>query len=247
MKRSVPKAPTFRRVEPRFTPREELSFGLGERLRQLRNEKGLSYPALAAELKKHYDISISKDSLMNYEIAEATHSKAKNLPNLGMKLEYLYCLADYYKVSIDWLVGNTDFRGFSAAEQSAESLGLPESFVSFVQALSQSDKNGEFELVKKIFESWSFLRALGTVCQFAWTPRSENSKKLDINERNQLFSRSLELQNDVLGETDGAYTVCSVEAARNGILFTAQRLFTTAIEETVENFKQSHSCSEEDE
>ncbi len=40
---------------------------------------------------------------MNYEVAEVTHSKAYK--NLGMRVEYLRCFADFYGVSTDYLLG----------------------------------------------------------------------------------------------------------------------------------------------
>lgn len=88
--------------------RQGISFILGKRLKSLREEHGLSHEKLINLLNEKYGISISRDSVMAYEISDETRSKSCKLPNLGMRVEYLYCLADFYGVSIDYLFGNTD-------------------------------------------------------------------------------------------------------------------------------------------
>lgn len=85
--------------------KQEMSFEMGSRLKSLREEKHLSYQELADALLKNYEIKISKDSLRDYEICSNYRSKAKSLPNLGMRTEYLFVLADFYGVSTDWLLG----------------------------------------------------------------------------------------------------------------------------------------------
>ena len=88
--------------------RQELSFEMGSRLKSLREEKHLSYQELADALLDKYGIKISKDSLRDYEICSDYRSKAKSLPNLGMRTEYLIALSDFYEVSTDYLLCKTD-------------------------------------------------------------------------------------------------------------------------------------------
>lgn len=88
--------------------KKSISFTFGTRLKELRQERGLSHVQLSAQLKEKYGISVSRDSLMAYEVADDTRSKAEKLPNLGMRVEYLYCLADFFRVSLDYLLGKTD-------------------------------------------------------------------------------------------------------------------------------------------
>ena len=88
--------------------RQELSFEMGARLKSLREEKHLSYQELADALLDKYGIKISKDSLRDYEICSDYRSKAKSLPNLGMRTEYLIALSDFYEVSTDYLLCKTD-------------------------------------------------------------------------------------------------------------------------------------------
>lgn len=84
---------------------------LANRLRDLREEKRLSWDRLAEAMKDGYGIQIHRDTLKFYE-AKGNHSKAGN--NKAMKAEYLYCLADFYGVSVDYLLGRTDTRSPNA-------------------------------------------------------------------------------------------------------------------------------------
>lgn len=86
----------------------EKSLVMAERLKQLREGKGLSHDKLSKALHDQYGVKISSDSLMNYEVADKNHTKA--FKNQGMRVEYLRCLADFYKVSTDFLLGLTDIK-----------------------------------------------------------------------------------------------------------------------------------------
>ncbi|WP_273710482.1 helix-turn-helix domain-containing protein [Leuconostoc mesenteroides] len=63
------------------------------RLRELRKERGLSQDRLANEM------SINIKTLRRYEVGE-------NNPRVAILIE----LADYFNVSIDYLVGRSDVR-----------------------------------------------------------------------------------------------------------------------------------------
>ena len=65
----------------------------GERLRQLRIESGLSQQALSTELK------ISKAALCYYE-------NGQRVPDINI----LACMADYFNVSADYLLGRTEIK-----------------------------------------------------------------------------------------------------------------------------------------
>lgn len=87
---------------------KECSFVMAKRIKQLREEKGLSHDRLSKALSDKYGINISPDSLMNYEVSDKNHTKAYK--NLGMRVEYLRCLADFFEVSADYLLGTSDIR-----------------------------------------------------------------------------------------------------------------------------------------
>lgn len=85
-----------------------LSIEMAKRLKEERQRKKLSHVALSKLLKATYGIEISKDSLQNYEVSTESHTKS--FTNNGMRVEYLRCLADFYDVSTDYLLGLTDIR-----------------------------------------------------------------------------------------------------------------------------------------
>lgn len=80
--------------------KHEISSIMASRLKKLRESRNLSHDKLSkaiAENYEEYGISISRDSLINYE--KVTEK------NLGMRAECLWCLADFYGVSADYLLG----------------------------------------------------------------------------------------------------------------------------------------------
>lgn len=88
--------------------KNDASFIMAERLKQLRKGRGLSHDKLSKALLDQYGITISTDSLMNYEVTDPYHSKAGK--NQGMKVEYLRYLANFYGVSTDYLLGLTTIK-----------------------------------------------------------------------------------------------------------------------------------------
>lgn len=107
--------------------RQRISFVLGERLKELREERGLTHAGLIKQLSEKYGVSVSRDSIMAYEISDESRAKADKLPNLGMRVEYLYCLADFYGVSLDYLLGKTAVKTADCSIQvMAEYTGLSE-------------------------------------------------------------------------------------------------------------------------
>lgn len=96
---------------------KQQSLTMAARLKDLRVSKGLSHEKLSKALREKYDIRISSDSLMNYEVTEEYHTKA--YANQGMRAEYLRCLADFYGVSSDYLLGITDTKSAEPTMQAA--------------------------------------------------------------------------------------------------------------------------------
>lgn len=94
----------------------ELTRKTADRLKKLRESKGISHLKLSNELKAKYKIKISKSSLVNYE---ATDFSSKSGANTGMKIEYLRCLADFYGVPADFILGLDDQQTINLDEQAA--------------------------------------------------------------------------------------------------------------------------------
>ncbi len=82
-----------------------------ERLRKLRKEKNLSYSKLAEKLVDKYNLKTTAESLMaslkKYEADECNVSYGSVG---GMATNTLYMLADYYEVSVDYLLGLSNLR-----------------------------------------------------------------------------------------------------------------------------------------
>lgn len=107
---------------------------MATRLKSLREEKGLSHERLSALLQEKYGIKISKDSLMNYEVSDPYHIKAGK--NQGMRIEYLRCLADFYGVSSDYLLGLTTVKSIDPnMQQTTQYSSLSEGAISTIRAL----------------------------------------------------------------------------------------------------------------
>lgn len=117
------------------------SLVMAQRLKELRTDKGLSHESLSKALKQKYEIDISVDSLKNYEVSKTDHVKA--FKNEGMRVEYLRCLADFYGVSADYILGNINdpCRSPSAIDE----LGFSESVVEwFRNNLVTADNSQEY-------------------------------------------------------------------------------------------------------
>lgn len=200
--------------------RKNISFTFGTRLKELRQEHGLSHVQLSNQLKNKYGISVSRDSLMAYEVADDARSKADKLPNLGMRVEYLYCLADFYGVSLDYLVGNTDYRDINHSNLNIEAAGLPEKFIS--EYLFIRDKKGfGNRLVNKFLSNWNLWEAMHLLYALDELPMVKTGSPESTPEFR-------ELQETVLKESEGLYCLANTGYIRDGLLFKAQDLLTTA-------------------
>lgn len=73
--------------------------GIGQRIYELRVEKGLSMDMIVADMNQKYEIQLNKSMFSRWE-------KEKTYPSL----ESAKYLCDYFDVSLDYLIGNTDAR-----------------------------------------------------------------------------------------------------------------------------------------
>lgn len=78
-----------------------------ERLEDLRKEKKLSFEQLSKQLAAHGTI-ISHTNLRNYEINDPLHSLHNR--TRSMSIEYLVAFADFYDVSVEYLLGFSNSR-----------------------------------------------------------------------------------------------------------------------------------------
>ncbi len=90
------------------------------RLKEQRQKKGISHATLAEKLQSKYEIKISVDSLKFYEITSSSSDRRGKCA--GMRLEYLRCLADFYGVSADYLLGLSNSPTIDVDIKAAEQL-----------------------------------------------------------------------------------------------------------------------------
>lgn len=147
----------------------EKSIITAERLKQLREGKGLSHEKLSKALFDQYGIKISSDSLINYEVSDIHHSKAYK--NQGMRIEYLRCLADFYGVSADYILGqiNDPCRAPSAIDD----LGLSEKTVQWLVDLKAAVNQDLAAGVVRIMEYESFHLLVYEIYSYAAATKAE--------------------------------------------------------------------------
>lgn len=75
--------------------------GIGQRIKELREERDLSMDMLVADMNQRYQLEkpLNKSMVSRWE-------QDKNNPSLD-NAKYL---CDYFNVSLDYLIGNTDVR-----------------------------------------------------------------------------------------------------------------------------------------
>ena len=78
-----------------------------ERLEDLRKEKKLSFEQLSKQLAER-GVSISHTNLKNYEINDPLHPLYGR--TRSMSIEYLVAFADFYDVSVEYLLGLSNSR-----------------------------------------------------------------------------------------------------------------------------------------
>lgn len=121
---------------------------MAERLKQLREGRGLSHDKLSKALADQYGVKISPDSLINYEVADANHTKAYK--NQGMRVEYLRCLANFYQVSADYLIGITDVKSQDPSIATiVKSTGLSERSIYRLRNFIESSDDSHFSYYDK--------------------------------------------------------------------------------------------------
>lgn len=165
--------------------KQRVSFTLGNRLEELRKSNGLTHVALAKRLKENYGIEVSRDSLMAYEISSKFRAKASKLPNLGMRVEYLYCLSDFYGVSIDYLLGITDIPNTDTNMQAVHKFtGLSARAIGKLQDIYEENRKTAFsDIVSLLIEdsnSEYFLRIIGEIISCSIEGTSEREVSVDV-------------------------------------------------------------------
>ncbi|MGL3988138.1 MULTISPECIES: helix-turn-helix domain-containing protein [Bacillus subtilis group] len=106
----------------------------GERLKKLREDKDLSIGDLISELNKRYDTKVSKSMISRYENGQT-----------DPKMEVVRIIADYFKVSLDYLIGLKEEPFTIAAHHDGEDwteeeLQTIETFKAYVRSIRKKEK-----------------------------------------------------------------------------------------------------------
>lgn len=162
---------------------KKLSLEMAKRLKEERKKKKLSHISLSKVLKERYDIDISKDSLQNYEVTSEAHSKS--FTNNGMRIEYLRCLADFYSVSTDYLLGLSEIRTRNESIQAIHNqTGLSQEAIVRLKHDREVWGNSYIPFLNRIIESEDLLDLSRLV---------DSYRKIDVNSHIRL---------DMIPETD---------------------------------------------
>ena len=73
------------------------STGIGNRIKQLREERDMSMDMLVSDMNRMYELNLTKGMISRWE-------RSINEPSL----EYAKYLVKYFNVSLDWMIGLTD-------------------------------------------------------------------------------------------------------------------------------------------
>ena len=123
--------------------KNEQSIKMGERLKALREKKGLSHDRLGKTLSEKYGIGFDKTTLMNYEVSCENHTMFGK--NLGMGVDRLCVLADFYGVSTDYLLGITDIPTMDMSIRAiCNYTGLTEASVNFLHFYISKEQNNMY-------------------------------------------------------------------------------------------------------
>lgn len=190
-----------------------------ERLEDLRKEKKLSFEQLSKQLAER-GVNISHTNLKNYEINDPVHPLYGR--TRSMSIEYLVAFADFYDVSVEYLLGLSNSRK-QEYHNISEQLGLCDGAIEELirckedsnseedpKIYAQQDTailndfltSMEFEIVmEKIKQSLFsyYLYALGSDA-FGTKRREENAEKLE--EARLLMSKYgyFPVENDVISQ-----------------------------------------------
>ena len=158
---------------------------MAQRLKELRTAKGLSHESLRKALMDKYEIDISTDSLKNYEVSKADH--AKLYKNEGMRVEYLRCLADFFGVSADYILGITNTKATNEDVQAVCSVtGLNEDYIYNLMGLIHPDEAPLLREMVNEFLSYAVDdRAIATYTAFRKYIDMDNQRWDELNNLSQ--------------------------------------------------------------
>lgn len=120
---------------------DERRIKTAERLTAMREEKGLTHKQLSTELIKKYGKGPGAETLKGLECSNKEDKQRYN-KGFGSRIDYLCILADYFQVSVAYLLGETDVKSLDISiRAAADYTGLTEEAI---KALHRPPVNTSF-------------------------------------------------------------------------------------------------------
>jgi len=98
-----------------------------DRLKELRERKGVTFEDLKAALSEQYDKNVSVATLKGLEVSYRADGSGRFDKGKGTRVDTICALSDYYGVSVAYLLGETDIQSPDVSMKAAtEFTGLSE-------------------------------------------------------------------------------------------------------------------------
>ena len=206
----------------------EQSYIMAKRLKDLRGDYDLSHEGLSKELYDRYGVKISSDSLMNYEVTDPYHTKARK--NQGMRIEYLSILSDFYGVSSDYLMGRSNAKSIDQNMSAVmEFTGLTERSVESIRILHTTEHlaknlnvlNWLLSNLYFIINIMSYIDDYKVKCQDFFALNNAYFNLMDSYD-----DRGIAIDEEINRELTERYkVVCESEDKKDIVLFRINKLF----------------------
>ncbi|KNF08092.1 helix-turn-helix domain-containing protein [Gottschalkia purinilytica] len=121
----------------------------GERFKMLRMEKGLNQEELIKEFNEKYHYSFTKSAVSQYE-------NDKRIPEINALSDF----ADYFNITVDFLLGKSDVRNTHEDDFTQEELELLEKIKSDpeISILFHDLKSAPKKKIKQLLKTWEFIQ-----------------------------------------------------------------------------------------
>jgi len=155
------------------------------------------------------NIGISSGALSKYQ-NDAAEPGAKALVKI----------AQYFNVSVDWLLGLSHFRQTENGDFTAKDLGLPEEFIENYKPGTWASEDRV--MVNLMFSNNYFWTSLEYVSRL-WQARKRYQLKMPENFGDLLLK--------VQSESNDTLVICEQKDYANSLMFNAQEMFNQAVRE----------------
>lgn len=207
-----------------------------KRLKQLREEKGLSHDKLSKAISEKYGVKISKDSLIIYEICDPYHARYGRTG--GMKIEYLQTFADFYNVSTDYILGRTDVKSIQSDIQTAcATTGLSENAIKHLTTFGNRDDFKAIDTLLNIKAFWHFISVISE-CVQARVALSKDDVEYALAKMDSPVTMIPQIENDLKEQYGDVYQIVTKKDAVDAKYLSASRCLDSLINSLTKVYQQ---------